>query len=114
VPDELLLWFHRVRWDERLSSGRTLWEELVHRYNEGVDTVRAMQRTWDSLEGLIDERRFRDVQAFLRIQEKEAVWWRDACLAYFQTFSGMPIPDGYEPPAHDVDYYMNLRPRAVP
>jgi alpha-glucuronidase len=44
----------------------------------------------------------------------EAVWWRDACLTYFQTFSGMPIPEGYEPPAHDLDYYMNLRPRAVP
>jgi alpha-glucuronidase len=114
VPDELLLWFHRVHWDERLSSGRTLWEELVHRYNEGVDTVRAMQQTWDSLEGLIDDRRFFDVQAFLRIQEMEAVWWRDACLTYFQTFSGMPIPEGYEPPAHDLDYYMNLRPRAVP
>lgn len=114
VPDELLLWFHRVRWDERLRSGRTLWEELVHRYHAGVDTVRSMRRTWDSLEGKIDERRFRDVQAFLRIQEKEAVWWRDASLAYFQTFSRMPIPDGYEPPAHSLEHYMSVQSRFVP
>lgn len=114
VPDELLLWFHRVRWDERMRSGRTLWEELVHRYHAGVDTVRGMQRTWDSLEGRIDEPRFRDVQAFLRIQEKEAVWWRDASIAYFQTFSRMPIPDGYEPPAHPLEHYRSIESRFVP
>lgn len=114
VPDELLLWFHRVRWDERMRSGRTLWEELVHRYHAGVDTVRGMQRTWDSLEGPIDEPRFRDVQAFLRIQEKEAVWWRDASIAYFQTFSRMPIPDGYEPPAHPLEHYRSIESRFVP
>ena len=37
VPDELLLWFHRVKWDERMRSGRTLWEEMVYRYNLGVE-----------------------------------------------------------------------------
>ena len=57
VPDEYLLWFHRVRWDERMRSGRTLWEELVYRYNEGVEQVRGMQRVWDSMEGRIDEER---------------------------------------------------------
>ncbi|HEV2130071.1 MAG TPA: alpha-glucuronidase family glycosyl hydrolase [Longimicrobiaceae bacterium] len=109
VPDSLLLWFHRVGWKERLSSGRTLWEELVHRYNEGVETVRWMQRTWDSLDGEIDEERFRDVQAHLRIQEKEARWWRDASLLYFQQFARMPIPEGYEKPEHSLEYYQSLR-----
>ena len=108
VPETLLLWFHRVGWKERLRSGRTLWEELVHRYNAGIETVRWMQRTWDSLEGKIDEERFRDVQAFLRIQEKEARWWRDASLLYFQTFSRLPIPEGYEKPEHTLEYYMSL------
>jgi alpha-glucuronidase len=114
VPDSLLLWFHRVRWDERLDTGRTLWEELVHRYDEGVETVRWMRRTWATLEGAIDPRRFRDVRAFLAIQEDEAVWWRDACIAYFQSFSGMPIPEGYPPPAHSLDYYRGIITRTVP
>lgn len=113
VPDSLLLWFHRVRWDERLDSGRTLWHELVHRYNEGVETVRWMRRTWARLEGEIDPRRFQDVQAFLRIQEKEAVWWRDASIAYFQTFSGMPVPEGYPPPAHPLEHYRSIVTRTV-
>jgi alpha-glucuronidase len=108
VPDSLLLFFHRVRWDERLHTGRMLWDELVHRYHTGVDSVRAMQRTWESLRGRIDDRRFEDVSAFLRIQEMEAVWWRDASILYFQTFSGMPIPEVYERPEHTLDYYRSL------
>ena len=34
-----------------------------------------------------------------RIQEQEAQWWRDACIAYFQTFSERPLPEGFAPPA---------------
>jgi alpha-glucuronidase len=114
VPDELLLWFHRVRWDERLRSGRTAWEEMVHRYSEGVAGVRRMQQTWASLEGRIDARRFEDVRAFLAIQEREARWWRDSSLLYFQTFSGMPIPTGYEAPQGTLAEYMAHRSRYVP
>ncbi|HEX6924586.1 MAG TPA: alpha-glucuronidase family glycosyl hydrolase [Longimicrobiaceae bacterium] len=108
VPDEYLLWFHRVRWDERLRSGRTLWEELCYRYNLGVEQVRGMQRLWDSMQGKVDEQRFADVRAFLAIQEKEARWWRDAVLLYFQQFSRMPIPEEYERPEHTLQYYMGL------
>jgi alpha-glucuronidase len=114
VPDSLLLWFHRARWDERMRSGRTLWEEVVHRYYTGVETVRSMQRTWAGLRGRIDDERFREVESFLAIQEKEARWWRDACVLYFQTFARRPIPPEYERPAHSLDYYMKLVSRYVP
>jgi alpha-glucuronidase len=109
VPDAFLLWFHRVRWTERLRSGRTLWEELVYRYSAGVDSVRAMARTWDSVEGSIDGVRFREIRAFLTIQQAEAVWWRDAAIAYFQTFSRLPVPAGFAPPAHPLDFYLQIR-----
>ena len=109
VPDEYLLWFHRVSWDEPMRSGRTLWEEMVHRYNTGVEQVRGMQRLWDSLEGMVDAERYADVNAFLAIQEKEARWWRDSVLLYFQQFSRMPIPEQYEQPEHTLEYYQSLR-----
>jgi alpha-glucuronidase len=109
VPDSVLLWFHHVRWTDRMRSGRTLWDELVHRYNVGVDSVRSMQRAWGSLQGRVDARRFGEVADFLAIQEREARWWRDAALTYFQTFSKMPIPARYEQPAHDLAYYMRVR-----
>ena len=109
VPDSLLLWFHHVRWTDRLASGRTLWNELVHRYSAGVDSVRAMRREWATVRGAIDTERFAAVDSFLSIQAREARWWRDAALSYFQTFSRMPIPAGYEQPAHPLTYYQQLR-----
>jgi alpha-glucuronidase len=114
VPDSFLLWFHRVGWTEQLESGRTLWHELVHRYHRGVDSVREMQQTWNSLEGTIDQRRFDDVEAFLAIQEREARWWRDSSILYFQTFARQPIPDGYEAPEGTLERYRAHRSRYVP
>ena len=108
VPDWLLLWFHHVGWTERMRSGRTLWDELALHYQAGVDTVRAMQREWQSLRGKIDDARFAETDRFLSIQEREARWWRDAVLQYFQTFSHLPLPSGVEPPAHPLNYYMSI------
>lgn len=109
VPEDLLLWFHHVGWSERLRTGRTLWEELLRHYQAGVDTVRSMQRTWDGLEALVDADRFRRVQDFLRIQEAEARWWRDASVLYWQSFSHLPLPPGYDQPAHPLAWYRQLR-----
>jgi alpha-glucuronidase len=68
-----------------------------------------MQKTWNELQGFIDNERHTQVKMLLDIQEEEAVWWRDACLSYFQTFSKRPIPSIYEQPAHTLDYYKALR-----
>lgn len=108
IPEEYLLWFHHVSWDHEMQSGRTLWEELVHKYYKGVDQVRWMQEKWDTLEGLIDEERFEHVRALLKIQERDAVRWRNSCVLYFQTYSGKPIPEEYEQPEHDLEHYMKL------
>lgn len=115
VPEDLLLWFHHVGWDHKMKSGRTLWDELVHKYYDGVEQVRSMQRDWDTLEAYVDAERFAQVKALLIVQERDAVIWRDSCVLYFQTFSGKPIPAGYEKPKHDLDYYKTLaRTRYVP
>lgn len=108
-PDRYLLWFHHVPWTHTMRSGRTLWDELCHRYDDGVRGVRQMQRTWDSVQRHVDQRRFADVQRRLRIQSRDAVWWRDACLLYFQTFSRQPIPDDVERPVHNLDDMMRFR-----
>ena len=108
VSDDHLLWFHHVRWDDRMRSGRTLWEELVHRYTRGVDAVGEMRSTWARLAPFVDAERHAQVGAFLRIQEKEAQWWRDACIAYFQTFSKRPLPPGYAAPSHSLEHYKSL------
>ena len=109
VPEEFLLWFHHVPWDHRMASGNTLWDELVLRYGRGVDYVAGMRRTWDGLAGKVDPERHAQVAAFLAIQEKEAQWWRDASIAYFQTFSKRPLPAGEPAPPHSLAYYQALQ-----
>lgn len=108
-PENLLLWFHHVPWDQRLKSGRTLWDELCFRYNSGVDSARWMQAEWERASGEIDDDRFKLVKSLLSEQVENAKVWRDACLLYFQTFSKMPVPAEYEKPEHTLDYYMKVR-----
>lgn len=61
-----------------------------------------------------DEDRFHEVKMLLDIQHDEAVWWRNACLLYFQQFSKQPIPTGLEKPSKTLDYYTSLEFRYAP
>ena len=105
TPESELLWFHHLPWDYRLKSGETLWNGLVHRYDHGVAYVAGMQRTWEGLRPLVDAERFAQTEAFLAIQHREAQWWRDASIAYFQSINHLPLPADAMAPAHDLDWY---------
>ena len=107
-PDNEFLWFHHLSWNYKMKSGHTLWDEICYHYYAGVDSVREMEKIWNSVEVKIDEEEFHDVQMLLKIQENEAVWWRNACVLYFQTFSRMPIPAGLEKPDKTLEYYESL------
>ena len=104
-PEKFLLWFHHLPWDHKMKSGLTLWDELALHYQHGVDWVRETRETWKTLSGTIDDERYAAINEKLAIQERDAIWWRDACLLYFQTFSKKPLPDGAEKPAHTLDEY---------
>jgi alpha-glucuronidase len=102
-PEQLILWFHHVPWSYKMHNGQTLWEELCYTYDKGVQQVREFQKTWDRMEPYVDAQRFKEVQSRLKIQSKDAVWWKDACLLYFQTFSRQPIPFDIERPVNELD-----------
>ncbi|MDB5209011.1 MAG: alpha-glucuronidase [Flavisolibacter sp.] len=108
-PEDYLLWFHHVPWNYKMRSGRNLWDELCYRYYSGVDSIRAVQQQWNGLKGLVDDERFTQVQMLLNVQVKEAIWWRNSCLLYFQTFSKMPIHSQYEKPDQTLEYYKGLK-----
>ena len=105
TPERNLLWFHHVGWDERMASGKTLWEELVAHYDLGVSQVADMHEQWRTLAPLIDRQRYAKTDSFLSIQQREAQWWRDACLAYFASVSGRALPPGEAAPAHSLAEY---------
>ena len=108
-PENLITWFHHVPWDHRMKSGRTFWDELCHKYDEGLRQARHFLAVWDALQPYVDSQRFDEVQRKLRIQARDAEWWRDACLLYFQTFSRRPIPQDMEHPVHNLDEMMKFR-----
>ncbi|KWV14109.1 alpha-glucuronidase family glycosyl hydrolase, partial [Xanthomonas translucens] len=108
VPEDYLLWFHHVPWDHRMASGRPLWEELIGRYDHGVAEVARMRATWSGLAPYVDAQRYRQVADFLAIQQREAQWWRDASIAYWQQVSGRALPPGTAPPPHPLAYYQSL------
>jgi len=105
TPLAELLWFHHLPWDHRLSTGRTLWAEMVHRYDRGVATVADMQRRWATLRTKVDDERWQKTAALLAVQEREARWWRDASLAYWTSINGLALPAGVVVPANDLAWY---------
>ena len=109
TPERTLLWFHHVPWTYRLRSGRTLWAEMVERYDAGVGYVAGIHHDWAALRPLIDTERWIKTATFLAVQEREARWWRDASLAYWLSVNGLPLPTGARPPAHDLAWYKAQR-----
>jgi alpha-glucuronidase len=103
VPEKFLLWFHHVAWDFEMKNGKTMWDNLCYHYDAGVQQVREYQKIWDRMEQYVDAQRFREVQSRLRIQSRDAVWWKDAVLLYFQTYSRRPIPYDIERPVHELE-----------
>ena len=105
-PENLLLWFHRLPWDYRLASGRTLWDGLVRHYSRGR---RAGARDGDArgqrCAGKVDDERHRAVLAKLRTQAAEAAAWRDKSLALLpavqRAAAGGPQPQD-EADTHDT------------
>ena len=102
-PLPYLLWYHHVPWGKKLSTGLSLWDELCTRYYTGAEAVSTMQKEWASLKGKMDAEIHADVAGRLAAQYREALWWRDACVLYFQTYSKMPIPAPFAPPSRTLE-----------
>ena len=102
-PEEYILWFHHTPWGHKMKNGRTLWEELCYKYNEGVQQARSFQQTWDAAQPYVDAEVFQQVQEKLKMQTLDAMWWRDACLLYFQQYSKMPNPLELGRPVYNLE-----------
>lgn len=98
-----LMWFHHLDWKYKLSTGNTLWDELMTRYYQGVEEVHSFQNQWLALKPFIDTETFANVEGRLAIQQKEAEWWRDSCYLYFRDFSNLPLPTGLSEPNRTLE-----------
>ena len=92
-----------------MSSGRTLWDEICHRYDRGIKKVHEYQAIWEDMKPYVNDVRWEAVKAKLEIQESDARWWRDACIQYFGEFSGMPVPKEIEQPQRPLEELKKIK-----
>ncbi len=89
-PDNLLLFFHHVPYAHVLHSGKTVIQHIYDAHYAGAAEAAGFVNRWESLKGLIDERRYDEVLGKLEYQAGHAIVWRDAISQWFLKMSGIP------------------------
>ena len=93
-PEELLLFFHRVRYDHVLKSGKTMLQYVYDIHFEGVEDVDYMADLWASLRGKVDDDVYERVCERFECQKDASRRWRDVINTYFYRRSGIPDNKG--------------------
>ena len=93
-PDDLLLFLHHVPYTYKLHSGKTVIQSIYDSHYEGAAAAEGYVRDWKSLEGRIDQPRYREVLAQLEYQAGQAQVWRDAVSNWFLRASGIADRQG--------------------
>lgn len=92
-PEELLLFFHYIRYDYVLSSGKTLIQHIYDTHFEGAEKAEEFFETVKSLKNAIPEEMYERVIPRFEHQAAHSKEWRDIINSYFYRKSG--IPDAY-------------------
>ncbi|MBR2942976.1 MAG: alpha-glucuronidase [Clostridia bacterium] len=91
-PDNLKLFFHRLRYDYVMADGRTLIQRIYDDHFEGFEEAENMARTLASLD-LPEPDRSVAAERMAR-QLKNAREWRDVTNTFFYRLSGVPDAKG--------------------
>jgi len=93
-PDNLLLFFHHVPYTYILHSGKTVIQHIYDSHYAGADRARDFVSQWKTLEGHVDNERYRDILARFDYQAAEAIVWRDAICNWIYKLSSVPDEKG--------------------
>jgi alpha-glucuronidase len=93
-PEEFLLFFHRVPFDYRLKSGKTLLQRLYDDHFEGAGMVEDFIREWEELEPQLSPEVYESVKKKLSLQLENAKEWRDVVNTYFYRLTEKPDEAG--------------------
>ncbi len=94
TPDDIVLFFHHVPYTYILRSGKTVIQTIYDLHYAGQEAVEAYARDWKTLNGKIDEPRYKAILAQLEYQAGQAEVWRDAVANWFATASKIPDSKG--------------------
>jgi alpha-glucuronidase len=93
-PDNLLLFFHHVRYTHKLHSGQTVIQYIYDSHYKGAAEAAQLVAEWETLKSRVNPALYDDVHARLEYQAGHAIVWRDAIVQYFLKQSGIPDNKG--------------------
>lgn len=94
TPKDLLLFFHHLPYDFKLSDGNTLIQTIYDNHFAGYTAVQDYLVKWRKVAGDIDEDVYQEVLKRLSQQSQNALEWRDQVNTYFYRMSGIPDKRG--------------------
>ena len=86
-PENLLLFFHRLRYDYLMADGRTLIQRLYDDHFDGFMETEEMARALLSLP--LPPEDMEQVEDRMRLQLENAREWRDVTNTFFHRLSGV-------------------------
>ena len=95
-PEELLLFFHYIRYDYVLKSGKTLIQHIYDTHFEGAEQAEGFLETIKSLKDVIPEDIYKRILPRFEHQAAHAKDWRDIVNSYFYRKSGIADAKGRE------------------
>ncbi len=95
-PEELLLFFHYIRYDHVLKSGKTLIQHIYDTHFEGAEQAEGFLETIKSLESVIPADIYKRILPRFEHQAAHAKDWRDIVNSYFYRKSGIEDAKGRE------------------
>ena len=88
-PENLLLFFHRLRYDFKMKNGETLLQNIYDTHFQGYDAVESMLNQWKALKDSLPEAVYTSVLARFERQLANAREWRDQINTYFWRKTGI-------------------------
>ena len=93
-PEELLLFFHTIRYDYVLKSGKTLIQHIYDTHFEGADMAGQYLETIKSLKEELPADMYERILPRFEHQAEHSKEWRDRINTYFFRMSGKPDEKG--------------------
>jgi alpha-glucuronidase len=93
-PENLILFFHRLRYDFVMKNGRTLLQNIYDTHFEGCDEAAAIFEEWKTLKDILESDVFNSVLSRFERQLVNAKEWRDQVNTYFWRKTGIPDQKG--------------------
>jgi len=93
-PENLLLFFHRLRYGFVMKNGQTLLQNIYDTHFEGYEEAAAMMEEWKSLKNSLESEVYGSVLSRFERQLANAREWRDQINTYFWRRTGIPDAKG--------------------